>query len=291
MNINEALIYYSKQLEKINNDYKVSYIEVQTIIMHSLNINKVKLISEGLKALKEEEIMKIESFVKRRLNYEPLAYIINKKEFYGFDFYVDSNVLIPRPETEEIIDLILDYTKYKDNISICDVCSGSGNIAIVLQKLFIEQNKNIDITAVEISNEAAEIINKNAFNILGGGKIKDIINDDALKYIPDKKFDIIVSNAPYVPLKDKDSLQKDLEFEPFNALYSGDDGLDFYRDFLNIIDIYLKYNGAFFFEIGYNQGDSLINICRNLNIYNTEIKKDLSGKDRFLVCYDFKNKF
>ena len=294
MNINQAIINYAKQLEKINNDYKVSYIEANTIIMHTFNISKTKLISEGLKELKEEEIMKIESLIKRRLNHEPLAYIINKKEFYGFDFYVDSNVLIPRPETEELIDLILDYIKDKDNISICDVCSGSGNIAIVLKKLFIEQNKNIDITAVEISNGAAEIINKNTFNILGGDRIKNIINiinDDALKYIPDKKFDIIVSNAPYVPLKDKDSLQKDLEFEPFNALYSGDDGLDFYRAFLNIIDIYLKYNGAFFFEIGYNQGDSLINICRNLNIDNAEIKKDLSGKDRFLVCYDFKNKF
>ena len=287
MNINKALIYYSKQLEKINNDYKLSYIESQTIIMHTLNISKTKLISEGLRELKEEEIKEIETRIKRRLNYEPLAYIINKKEFYGFDFYVDGNVLIPRPETEEIIDLVLDYTKDKDNISICDVCSGSGNIAITLKKLFIEQNKNIDITAIEISNAAVEIINKNAFNILGDERLINIINADALKYVADKKFDIIVSNAPYVPLKDKDYLQKDLEFEPFNALYSGDDGLDFYRAFLNIIDIYLKDNGAFFFEIGYNQGDSLINICCNLNIYNAEVKKDLSTKDRFLVCYDF----
>ncbi|WP_157154191.1 peptide chain release factor N(5)-glutamine methyltransferase [Brachyspira murdochii] len=286
MNINEALIYYSKQLEKINNDYKVSYIEVSAIIMHTLNISKTKLISEAIRELKEEEIKQIENFIERRLNYEPLAYITNKKEFYGFDFYVDSNVLIPRPETEEIIDLVLDYTKDKDNISICDVCSGSGNIAVTLKKLFIEQNKNIDITAIEISNGAAEITNKNAFNILGDEKFINIINADALKYIPEKKFDIIVSNAPYVPLKNKDSLQKDLNFEPFNALYSGDDGLDFYRAFLNIIDIYLKDNGAFFFEIGYNQAYSLIDICSTLNINNAEVKKDLNGKDRFLICYD-----
>ncbi len=284
MNINQAIINYAKQLEKINDDYKVSYIEAQTIIMHALCISKIKLISEGLRELTDSDINKIESFINRRLNYEPLPYIINKKEFYGFDFYVDNNVLIPRPETEELIDFVLDYTKYKDNISICDIGSGSGNIPIALKKLFLEQNKNIDITAIEISNGAFQVINKNALNILGNEKIINIINADALTFTPKNKFDIIVSNAPYVPLRDKYSLQKDLEFEPQNALYSGEDGLDFYKSFLSIIEKYLKDNGAFFFEIGYDQGDALINICNSLDIKNVSVKKDLSGKDRFLVC-------
>lgn len=291
MNINQAVIYYSKQLEKINSDYKVSYIEVQTIIMHTLNLSKVKLISEGLKELTESDINQIERFINRRLNYEPLSYIINKKEFYGFDFYVDSNVLIPRPETEEIIDLVLDYTKDKDNISICDIGSGSGNIPITLKKLFLEQNKNIDITALEISSSAVEVIKKNALNILGSIDSINIINADALDFLTEKKFDIIVSNAPYVPLRDKDLLQKDLEFEPQNALYSGYDGLDFYRSFLSIINRYLKDNGAFFFEIGYNQGDALIDICSSLNIKNVQVKKDLSTKDRFLICDAFTKQF
>ena len=287
MNINQAIVNYSKKLEKINNDYKVSYIEAQTIIMHTLNLTRVQLISEGLKDLSEGQIKSIEGLINRRLNYEPLSYIINKKEFYGFDFYVDSNVLIPRPETEELIDLVLDYTKDKNNISICDIGSGSGNIPITLKKLFLEENKNIDITAVEISVGAFEVINKNALNILGDNRLINIINADALLFIPEKKFDIIVSNAPYVPLKDKDSLQKDLEFEPQNALYSGYDGLDFYRSFLSIINKYLNNNGAFFFEIGYDQGAALLDICSLLGIKNAEIKKDLSGKDRFLVCYNY----
>ena len=291
MNINQAIINYAKKLENINNDYKVSYIEAQTIIMYVLNISKIKLISEGLKDLTEEQITQIDNLINRRLNYEPLSYIINKKEFYGFDFYVNRNVLIPRPETEELIDLVLDYTKDKDNISICDIGSGSGNIPITLKKLFLEENKNIDITAIEISNGAFEVINKNALTILGNEKLINIINTDALKYLPNKKFDIIVSNAPYVPLKDKDSLQKDLEFEPFNALYSGEDGLDFYKSFLSIIDGYLKDNGAFFFEIGYNQGDALIDICSSLNIKNVQVKKDLSNKDRFLICDAFTKQF
>ena len=287
MNINQAIINYAKKLDNINNDYKVSYIEAQTIIMHTLNLSKVKLISEGLKELTESDINQIETFINRRLNYEPLSYIINKKEFYGFDFYVDSNVLIPRPETEEIIDLVLDYTKDKDNISICDIGSGSGNIPITLKKLFLEQNKNIDITALEISSSAVEVIKKNTLNILGSIDSINIINADALDFLPEKKFDIIVSNAPYVPLRDKDSLQKDLEFEPQNALYSGYDGLDFYRSFLSIIDKYLNNNGAFFFEIGYDQGEALINICNSINIKNAAVEKDLSNKDRFLVCFNY----
>lgn len=287
MNINQAIINYAKKLDNINNDYKVSYIEAQTIIMHTFNLSKVKLISEGLKELTESDINQIDRFINRRLNYEPLSYIINKKEFYGFDFYVDSNVLIPRPETEEIIDLVLDYTKDKDNISICDIGSGSGNIPITLKKLFLEQNKNIDITALEISSSAVEVIKKNTLNILGSIDSINIINADALDFLPEKKFDIIVSNAPYVPLRDKDSLQKDLEFEPQNALYSGYDGLDFYRSFLNIINKYLKDNGAFFFEIGYDQGEALINICNSINIKNAAVEKDLSNKDRFLVCFNY----
>ncbi|MEI0701942.1 peptide chain release factor N(5)-glutamine methyltransferase [Brachyspira intermedia] len=289
MNISQEIINYAKQLEKINDDYKVSYIEAQTIIMHALNISKIKLISEGLRELTENDINKIGRFINRRLNYEPLSYIINNKEFYGFDFYVDSNVLIPRPETEELIDLVLDYIKDKDNISICDIGSGSGNIPITLKKLFLEQNKNIDITAIEISNGAFQVIKKNALNILGDEKIINIINADALSFTPENKFDIIVSNAPYVPLRDKDFLQKDLDFEPQNALYSGYDGLDFYKSFLSIIEKYLKYNGAFFFEIGYDQGEALINICNSLDIKNVSVKKDLSGKDRFLVCENMKN--
>ena len=287
MNINQAIINYAKKLDNINNDYKVSYIEAQTIIMHTLNLSKVKLISEGLKELTEANINQIETFINRRLNYEPLSYIINKKEFYGFDFYVDSNVLIPRPETEEIIDLVLDYTKDKDNISICDIGSGSGNIPITLKKLFLEQNKNIDITALEISSSAVEVIKKNTLNILGSIDSINIINADALDFLTEKKFDIIVSNAPYVPLRDKDLLQKDLEFEPQNALYSGYDGLDFYRSFLSIINRYLKDNGAFFFEIGYDQGEALINICNSINIKNAAVEKDLSNKDRFLVCFNY----
>ena len=290
MNINQALNYYSKKLIEITKDYKVAYIETQILIAHSLNLSKTKLISKSLRELNENEINNIEKLINRRLKHEPIAYIINKKEFYGIDFYVDNSVLIPRAETEELIDLVRDYInkkKYEKNISIYDIGAGSGNISITLKKLF-EDFENIDITAIEISDKAVEVIKKNEANILKE-KI-NIINANVLDFVPEKKFDIIVSNPPYVALKDKDNLQKDLDFEPETALYSGYDGLDFYRNFFAVMDKYLKLGGAFFFEIGFNQGKELLNICKSFNIKNAEIKKDLSGKDRFLICYDFMNK-
>lgn len=287
MNINQTLNYYSKKLIEITKDYKVAYIEAQILISYSLNLSKSKLISESLRELSESEIDNIEKLINRRLKYEPIAYILNKKEFYGIDFYVDNSVLIPRAETEELIDFVRDYIKknIEKNISICDIGAGSGNISITLKKLF-EDFENVDITATEISDKAIEVIKKNEANILKG-KI-NIINADALTFVPEKKFDIIVSNPPYVALKDKDNLQKDLSFEPKTALYSGYDGLDFYKKFLSVIDKYLKVGGAFLFEIGFNQGEELINICESFSIKNAIVEKDLSGKDRFLICYDFR---
>lgn len=287
MNINQALNYYSKKLIEITKDYKIAYIETQILISHSLNLSKTKLISNALIELNKNEIDKIETLINRRLNFEPIAYITNKKEFYGVDFYVNNFVLIPRVETEEIIDLIKEYINKKidknKKFYVCDIGAGCGNIAITLKKLF----ENADITAIEISEKAIQVIKKNCENILQNKNSINIINADALSFTPKNKFDIIVSNPPYVALKDKDNLQRDLYFEPENALYSGYDGMDFYRNFFNIIDRYLKYNGAFFFEIGFNQGKELINICESFNIKDVEIKKDLSGKDRFLICYNY----
>ncbi len=285
MNINQALNYYSKKLIEITKDYKIAHMEICILLMHSLNLSKTKLISDGLRELTENEINNIEKLINRRLKYEPIAYIVNKKEFYGIDFYINDNVLIPRAETEEIIDLVMEYIKNKinKNVLICDVGAGSGNISITLKKLF----ENADITAIEISEKAIEVIKKNVENILKN-KI-NIINADALTFLPKNKFDIIVSNPPYVALSDKNNLQKDLDFEPKNALYSGNDGLNFYRNFLQVINKYLKIGGAFFFEIGFNQGKELLDICGSFNIKNAEIKKDLSGKDRFLICYNFNN--
>ncbi len=280
MNIKDCISHYSKILDSINNDYKISFLEVNSIFMYVLNMSKTQLISNSYRILTEEEKLSIENLINRRLKYEPLAYLINRKEFYGYDFYVDENVLIPRPETEELIDLVRDYigTKNTENISVIDIGSGSGNISITLKKLF----RSVDITALDISIDAINVLKKNVDFLLD--KSINIINADALTYNPNNKFDIVVSNAPYVPLRDKEYLQKDLEYEPEIALYSGYDGLNFYKSFLYKVNNYIKKSGAFFFEIGYDQGDLLLEIANDIGIKNVSVKKDLSGRDRFLIC-------
>lgn len=280
MNIKDCISHYSKILDSINNDYKISFLEVNSIFMYVLNMSKTQLISNSYRILTEEEKLSIENLINRRLKYEPLAYLINRKEFYGYDFYVDENVLIPRPETEELIDLVRDYigTKNTENISVIDIGSGSGNISITLKKLF----RSVDITALDISIDAINVLKKNVDFLLD--KSINIINADALTYNPNNKFDIVVSNAPYVPLRDKEYLQKDLEYEPEIALYSGYDGLNFYKSFLYKVNNYIKKSGAFFFEIGYDQGDLLLEIANDICIKNVSVKKDLSGRDRFLIC-------
>ena len=280
MNINQALNYYSKKLIEITKDYKIAYIETQILISYSLNLSKTKLISNALIELNENEINKIETLINRRLNFEPIAYITNKKEFYGIDFYVNNSVLIPRVETEEIIDLIKEYINKEidknKKFSVCDIGAGCGNIAITLKKLF----ENADITAIEISEKAMQVIKKNCENILQNKNSINIINADALSCTPKNKFDIIVSNPPYVALKDKDNLQRDLYFEPENALYSGYDGMDFYR---NIIDGYrktVKKGGFMLFEIGYDQAESVSELMKNAGFDQIIVKKDLAGLDR-----------
>ena len=196
MNINQALNYYSKKLIEITKDYKIAYIETQILISHSLNLSKTKLISNALIELNENEINKIETLINRRLNFEPIAYITNKKEFYGVDFYVNNSVLIPRVETEEIIDLIKEYINKKidkknKKFSVCDIGAGCGNIAITLKKLF----ENADITAIEINEKAMQVIKKNCENILQNKNSINIINADALSFTPKNKFDIVVSKS------------------------------------------------------------------------------------------------
>lgn len=280
MNIKDCISNYSKILDSINNDYKISFLEVNSIFMYILNMSKTQLISNSYRILTEEEKLSIENLINRRLKYEPLAYLINRKEFYGYDFYVDENVLIPRPETEELIDLVRDYigTKNTENISVIDIGSGSGNISITLKKLF----RSINITALDISIDAINVLKKNVDFLLDNSI--NIINADALTYNPNNKFDIVVSNAPYVPLRDKEYLQKDLEYEPEIALYSGYEGINFYKSFLYKVNNYIKKSGSFFFEIGYDQGNLLLEIANDIGIKNVSVKKDLSGRDRFLIC-------
>lgn len=287
MNIKYAIEKACEMLKCLELGYKTTLLESHILLCHVLNINRVDIISKENSLVDDDKLKLFFDLCLKRSKHEPIAYLIKQKEFYGDNFYVDENVLIPRPETEELIDMSSNFIKSKTNknIKIIDIGCGSGVIAIILKKLF----PFIKISALDISESALNVAKKNARNILKDGNDIDFLLNDAIDFNNSEKYDIIISNPPYVPLSEKDKLSKDLTYEPHNALFAGVDGLNFYTQFLPKMQRILKQNGAFFFEIGYNQGESILNICKNNNINNAYIKNDMSNNNRFLICENYKN--
>lgn len=220
--------------------------------------------------------------IERLKNHEPLQYIINKQDFMGFEFYVDKNVLIPQPDTENLVEeVILLSDKIRKNekieLRILDLCTGSGAIAISISKLI----KKSLVYASDISKEALKIAeensSRNAANILFFES--DLFGKISKLY----KFDIIVSNPPYIEKDVIKTLSEEVQNEPILALDGGEDGLDFYRKIAEGAKEYLNPNGYLAFEIGYNQKESVEKILKENGYKNIYSRKDLSGNDRIVV--------
>ena len=217
---------------------------------------------------------------------EPIQYIANHQEFMGFDFYVDENVLIPQPDTENLVEEILmivdkEKCKYDSNyIRILDLCTGSGAIAISLSKI-LNSNK-ILIYGSDISENAIKIAEENATRNLARVIFmkSDLFNDIDEAF----KFDIIVSNPPYIETDIIASLSEEVKYEPILALDGGKDGLKYYKEIVENAKKYLNPNGFLAFEIGYNQKESVENILKENKYINIYSKKDLSGNDRIVIA-------
>ena len=214
---------------------------------------------------------KREQAVRRRLSGEPLQYILGEWEFYGLPFTVGEGVLIPRPDTETLIDAVLPLIN-KDS-AVLDLCSGSGAIAITLKKL-----KNCTVTALEKSPDALKYLIKNA--ALNNTDI-DIIEGDIFAFTPPQSYDLIVSNPPYIKTADIKLLQKEVQKEPAMALDGGEDGLVFYRKLAQFAP-YLKEGGAMAVEIGYDMAKPVTAIFANAKL-NCKTVKDLTGNDRVII--------
>ena len=235
------------------------------IILSNFDINNIDL------ALFKNLIIK-------RLNNEPISKIINKKSFWKCDFYVDSNVLDPRPETELIIEEVLKNTKNnKSKLNILDIGTGSGCLAISLAQELV----NSKILAIDISSKALIVADKNIkkYNLQNRVNIKC-----SEFYNLKEKFDIIVSNPPYLGKKDFKNLQLEIkQYEPEIALYGGDDGLDFYRLFSKSIHKYLNKNAIFICEIGNNDISDYKEIFKDSDLILKNVSKDIQNIDRTLT--------
>lgn len=217
---------------------------------------------------------KILSLVKKRSEGYPLQYLLGQWEFYGYPFKVNENVLIPRADTELIIENVLEICR-KNNLTspkIADLCSGSGCIAITLKK----QIPSAEVYAMEISKKAVEIIHSNA--VLNNAEI-NILNDDVFNPKTENLpiFDIIVSNPPYLTQQEMDTLQKEVTFEPSLALFGGADGLDFYRRMTSIWKNFLRKDGWLIYESGDGQHEDIKNILGKNNFYNITLSRDLNN--------------
>lgn len=217
--------------------------------------------------------------IKRLIQGEPLQYITGLQEFMKLKFLVNKNVLIPRQDTEILVEEVINIAKNINKPEILDLCTGSGAIAISIAKYIPEAR----LTAVDISNEALEVAKKNArFN--GESSRIEFIQSDMFKKLKDKKFDIIVSNPPYIPSIDIKKLPKDVQKEPIIALDGGKSGTKFYEEIIKEGYKYLKQGGYICLEIGYDQRRSVKEIIDKEKIYkDTYCKKDLCENDRVIV--------
>lgn len=209
----------------------------------------------------------------------PLQHITHQQEFMKMNFYVNEKVLVPRPDTEILVEEVIEIAKKINAKKILDLCTGSGAIAISLAK-YIE---NSQITAIDISKEALSIAERNAKSN-GVDKQIAFLPSDLFDDVPKEKYDIIVSNPPYIKRKIIRTLDKQVQKEPYIALDGGYDGLDFYRKIIRQAYEFLKYKGYLCLEIGYDQKMDVIELIEKEEKYvNTYGKKDLYGNDRIVI--------
>ena len=276
--LSALLPYYKSKLALVYPDSEIENIFYMVCdYKHGLTRINVKL--SDLK-LSESELLMHRSIVKRLQNKEPIQHIIGEVEFYGLPFYVDSNVLIPRPETEELVDLILNNTPNKqDKITILDIGTGSGCIPIALKNNLPQST----VFGIDVSQKALSIAKKNT--ILNQCKVEfiqlDILKQD-LNNLP--QLDIIVSNPPYVLESDKAKMDENvLNFDPHLALFvENNNPLLFYKRIVSLATHKLNPNGKLFFEIHEKFGNETKLLMENNGFTNVKIEKDLQGKDRMV---------
>ena len=214
------------------------------------------------------------SRIEKRKEHIPLQYIINKQNFYGLDFYVDESVLIPRYDTENIVDRIVKDCKENKCLSVLDLCTGSGCIAVSLKKCGFEK-----VYAADISDKALAVAKHNAK--LNNADIIFLQSDLYENFPKEIRFDIIVSNPPYISTDEIARIEKQVrDFEPKLALDGGRDGLDFYKKIINLSKNFLNNKGRLYLEIGYDQSKDVVDLAKKEGYDNIVIIKDLSGRDR-----------
>jgi release factor glutamine methyltransferase len=254
-------------------------LNAELLLLEVLKCKRIDLYLRFDKPLKDNDIVIYRDWISRRGKFEPLQYITGKVEFYGLPFEVTPDVLIPRPETEILVEEIIKHCKEKNVKNILDIGTGSGNIPISL----IKNIDGVKITSIDISNKALIVAEKNA-SMNGVESGIDFIVSDINDYKPEMKYDLIVSNPPYVGASEYSNLQNEIKnYEPGIAVTDSNDGLYFYRTIAEKSKSLLKNGGDIFLELGLGQAENVTEILTNNDFINIRCIKDLQQIDRVVT--------
>ena len=275
MNIIEMRGIYRDNLSFSNDESDYIY---KIILKEICGIDPIKIALEPKFNLSKELEDTLLQKMKMITNHYPIDYIINKKNFYGNDFYVNESVLIPRPETEELVDwLINDNLNIDNKKRVIDLCTGSGCIGISIDI----NNNYLDVTISDISNKALKVCEINKKNL--NSKVKIIELDLNLISRENKKYDIIISNPPYIPPSESDLLDKNVKYEPDIALFTPKDNpLHFYEKIFEFASLNLSNNGIIYLEINPNYTKEFNQLLTNYSVNHVNFKDDFRGKKRLV---------
>ena len=276
MNIQSAVKHGTTILK--NNYIKTAELDTEILLAKVLGSNREYIILNNQKDLDDDDLNQFKKLIKERANRKPIAYLSNKKFFWDNEFYVDKNTLIPRPDTEIVVEEILRLTKHKNKINILDIGVGSGCILLTILKA----RKNFYGTGIDISKKSVDISKINAENLKLEHRVKFYKSD--IDKFAKGKYDLIVSNPPYIKSCDLKYLESDvINFEPKLALDGGLDGLSIISKVINKSSELIKKNGKFILEIGFNQKNKVIKLLNKKGFYINSTLKDLAKNDRCIV--------
>ena len=276
MTVNEIYQSGLKLLE--NNNIENSKFEAQSLLQKAFSLDRIGFIIHKTDKADENCSHNFLKFIEKRISGEPLQYILGEWSFMGFDFKVGRGVLIPRDDTEVVVNLCIDFLENRTDKKTVDLCSGSGAIAVALDKIL-----GAKVTAVEIDETAFSYLETNVKE--NNSSVKPVMADalEICDTFADGELDLIVSNPPYIKSADIETLQKEVQLEPRLALDGGEDGCDFYREIVSRWSRKLKKGGALAFELGENQADAVKALMAEQGFSDFKISLDFGGVQRAII--------
>jgi len=254
------------------------HLDSEILLSESINKDKKHIILNAKEILNSNQLDNFNSLIERRKNGEPIAYLINKKEFWKDEFYINKNVLIPRPDTEIIIEQVLKIYSKNSQLQILDIGTGSGCIILSILK----ERANFYGTGIDISKKSINVSKFNAKKLKLGNRVRFYNSDvDNFKI---GKYNIIVSNPPYIELLSLKYLERNVvSFEPTLALSGGFDGFSIIRKVISKANTLIKKNGKLILEIGFNQKNKVKEILKKEGFYINKVLKDYGNNDRCII--------